>query len=59
MVNDEIEVVIRKALLFYFRRRLRIDVVDLLENPEDVPVVVANKDVFDKALAEAMSKLGI
>lgn len=50
---------IRRALLYYFSRRLRIDVADLLNNPVEVPVVVENRGVFDKALAEAMSKLGV
>ena len=43
----------RKALLYYFQKRLRLDVADKLDDPHEVPVVVANRAVFDAALLEA------
>ncbi len=45
----------RKALLYYFRKRLRLDAADALDNPQEVPVVVANKDADASALAEAIA----
>jgi hypothetical protein len=55
MVDGRISVSVRKALLYYFRKRLRLDVADALDNPQEVPVVVANSEAFASALAEAMS----
>lgn len=55
MTNGRTEVMVRKALLYYFLKRLRLDVADKLDNPHEVPVVVANRDAFDAALAEAMA----
>ena len=49
------EVPVRKALLYYFQKRMRIDVADKLDNPHEIPVVVANRADFDAALAEAMA----
>ena len=49
------EVPVRKALLYYFEKRLRLDVADKLDNPHEIPVVVANRAGFDAALAEAMA----
>ena len=55
MTNERSEVMVRKALLYYFLKRLRLDVADKLDNPHEVPVVVANRAAFDAALAEAMA----
>lgn len=55
MTNGRTEVMVRKALLYYFLKRLRLDVADKLDNPHEVPVVVANRTAFDAALAEAMA----
>lgn len=55
MVDGRITVPVRKALLYYFRKRLRLDVADALDNPHEVPVVVENKEAFASALAEAMA----
>lgn len=54
MVNGRTEVLVRKALLYYFLKRLRLDVADKLDNSHEIPVVVANRAAFDAALAEAM-----
>ncbi len=45
---------VRKALLYYFQKRLRLDVADRLDHPNETPVVVVNRDAFNAALAEAM-----
>lgn len=54
MRGGTVEVSVRKALLYYFQKRLRLDVADRLDDPHEIPVVVANRDDFDAALAEAM-----
>jgi predicted DNA-binding transcriptional regulator YafY len=53
MRGGRAEVPVRKALLYYFQKRLRLDVSDL-DSPHEKPVVVANRTEFDAALAEAM-----
>lgn len=55
MQNGRAEVLVRKALLYYFQKRLRLDVADKLDNPHEAPIVVANRVAFDAALAEAMA----
>jgi hypothetical protein len=55
MTNGRAEVMVRKALLYYFLKRLRLDVADKLDNPHEIPVVVANRADFDAALGEAMA----
>jgi hypothetical protein len=53
MENGQVAVRVRKALLFYFQKRLRLDVADVLDNPQEMPVVIANRKAFAIALAEA------
>ena len=55
MRGGTVDVLVRKALLYYFQKRLRLDVADRLDDPHETPVVVANRDDFDAALAEAMA----
>jgi len=55
MKNGRAEVMVRKALLYYFQKRLRLDIADKLDNPHEIPVVVANRAAIDAALAEAMA----
>jgi WYL domain len=55
MDKNQLHLSMRKALLYYFQKRLRLDVAEALDGPQEVPVVIANKDAFDKALAEAMA----
>jgi hypothetical protein len=55
MKNGRTEVMVRKSLLYYFQKRLRLDIADKLDNPHEIPVVVANRAAFDAALAEAMA----
>lgn len=54
MEDDEKPVPIRHALLYYFSKRLRLDVADRFDDPREAPVVVKNRTAFDIALAEAM-----
>lgn len=55
MRGGRVHVPIRKALLYYFQKRMRLDVADALDKPQEVPVVIANRTEFDSTLAEAMS----
>jgi hypothetical protein len=55
MTNRHITVPVRKALLYYFRKRLRLDVASTLDNLRETPVIVANHEAFETALAEAGS----
>ena len=54
MEDGKVDVSVRKALLYYFQKRLRLD-LDPSSRPEEIPVVVHNRADFDLALAEAMS----
>ena len=55
MTDGSISIPIRKALLYYFQKRLRLDVPGELDKPHEAPIVVSNRAEFDAALAEAMS----
>ena len=55
MVDGKVVVAVRKALLYYFQKRLRLDVADAVDQLHEVPVIVSNRPAFDTALAEAMS----
>lgn len=55
MEAGRISVLVRKALLYYFQKRLRLDTAGNLDRPQEAPVVVSNRDEFDAALAEAMA----
>ena len=53
MKGDQVSVPVRKALLYYFEKRLRLDAVSALDGPHETPVVIANHNEFARALAEA------
>ena len=55
MKDGRVSVPVRKALLYYFQKRLRLDVSNELDKPHEIPVIVFNRTAFDAALAEAMS----
>ncbi|RTL92720.1 WYL domain-containing protein [Ancylobacter aquaticus] len=54
MVDGEAVVPVRQSLLYYFNKRLRLDVADQFDDPREAPVVVKNRAAFDAALAEAV-----
>jgi predicted DNA-binding transcriptional regulator YafY len=54
MENGEVVVPVRQALLYYFSKRLRLDVSDRFDDASEIPVVVKNRAAFDIALSEAM-----
>lgn len=41
---------VRRALLYYFQKRLRLDVAEKLDNPQETPVIIKNLDELAKAL---------
>jgi hypothetical protein len=53
MENGKISISIRRSFLYYFQKRLRLDVARALDNPRETPVVVENRIAFDIALKEA------
>lgn len=55
MKDARLQVPVRKALLYYFEKRLRLDVADALDSPREIPVIIANRDAFVAALAEAIA----
>lgn len=55
MEDNELRLRVRKALLYYFNKRLRLDVAEALDRPQEAPIVVANKAAFEKALICAQS----
>ena len=54
MENGEVIVSVRRALLYYFSKRLRLDLAERFDDPREAPVIVKNRDAFDIALSEAM-----
>lgn len=52
MVDGRVVVPVRRAMLYYFTRRLRLDLAS--SEQRETPVVVSNRDEFDSALSEAM-----
>jgi predicted DNA-binding transcriptional regulator YafY len=55
MKNGQLKLSVRKALLYYFKKRLRLDVSAAHDQPHDTPVVLVNGDEFETALGEASS----
>jgi predicted DNA-binding transcriptional regulator YafY len=53
MTRDRVSVPVRKALLYYFQKRLRLDATGAADRPGETPVVIANREEFARALAEA------
>src|SRR5690606_11252199 len=53
MDNNILEVPVRRALLYYFQKRLRLDVAEIMDDLNATPVIVQNRDELETALAEA------
>lgn len=56
MTEEQVTVPVRYALLYYFNKRLRLDVADLLDNPNERPVIISNRSEFDEALKKSMQQ---
>jgi hypothetical protein len=52
MEYGQIAIAVRKALLYYFNKRLRLDVAKAIDDAKETPVVVLNKNAFNDVLAE-------
>lgn len=50
MVDGRATVSVRRAMLYYFDKRLRLDVARSSDRPAETPVVVSNRAEFDRAL---------
>jgi hypothetical protein len=50
MKDGRLRIPVRRALLYYFNKRLRLDVADATDDPKETPVVVQNKAEFERAL---------
>lgn len=55
MPDGRTELSVRKALLYYLKKRLRLDMIHDL--PSETPVVVANREAFETALANAKGQV--
>lgn len=53
MKENRLEMWVRKALLYYFARHFRLDLLDGTRTPYNSPIVVENSEEFYAALAEA------
>jgi hypothetical protein len=53
MSTGKVAVPVRFALLYYFYKRLRLDVAEYFDKPRERPVVVANRKEFEAALQKA------
>ncbi len=54
--DEEVVISVRQALLFYFSKRMRLDLLDASADPREAPVVVKNRDEFDAALTSAAGR---
>jgi len=52
IVDGRVVVPVRRAMMYYFGKRLRLDLAS--SNSRETPVVGANREEFDSALSEAM-----
>ena len=57
MTDGRVVVPVRYALLYYFNKRLRLDVAERVDQVRERPILVANKREFDKALKKADAPL--
>ena len=53
MTDGHLRIPVRRALLYYFNKRLRLDVADKADDPKETPVVLKNKAEFQAALKAA------
>lgn len=53
MEDGRISISIRRSFLYYFQKRLRLDVARALDNPRETPVVIDNRKEFEVALDDS------
>jgi predicted DNA-binding transcriptional regulator YafY len=52
MRKGRCELRVRRALLYYFDKRLRLDVAEKQDRPKETPIVVSNRENYEQALKE-------
>jgi hypothetical protein len=50
MTEGRLRIPVRRALLYYFNKRLRLDVAEKADVPKETPIVLANRVEFENAL---------
>lgn len=50
MTDGCLHMPVRRALLYYFNKRLRLDVAEKTDDPKETPVVLLNRAEFEQAL---------
>jgi hypothetical protein len=50
MTDGCLRIPVRRALLYYFNKRLRLDVAEKADHTKETPVVLSNKAAFQRAL---------
>jgi hypothetical protein len=53
MTGGRLTVQVRLALLYSLNKRLRLDVADRFDRTRERPVIVANREAVERALASA------
>lgn len=53
MERERLSISVRQALLFYFNKRMRLDILKFDRDPAQNPVVVVNQTEYEAALQEA------
>ncbi|PHR22452.1 MAG: transcriptional regulator [Hoeflea sp.] len=49
MIDGEVRIPVRMAALYYFEKRLRLDIAHLVDQPGECPVVISNRAEFELA----------
>ena len=52
MTSGRCELRVRRALLYYFDKRLRLDVAEKQDRPKETPIVVSNRIEYDATLKQ-------
>jgi hypothetical protein len=52
MKNGRCELKVRRALLYYFDKRLRLDVAEKQDRPKETPIIVSNRKEYGAALKQ-------
>jgi hypothetical protein len=55
MTGGSVSVPVRKALLYYFHKRLRLDAIKYFDSPRETHVIIKNHEEFAKALARTIA----
>lgn len=55
MKKGKITIPVRYSFLYYFKKRLRLDVAEALDEPKEAPVIIENRDDFEAALKRTLA----